>query len=109
MTASDPVKMLGNLLHDHVVVMQAAWIEWQHGAGAETAMQWIENTLVCPGLLPDDPDEPYATDAQRYYNLNRSEPWPPCCICDGPTHIGIGGGRYVCSNECEAKAQEQQP
>ena len=47
-----------------VAVMQAAWIEWRHGRGAEEGMQWIENTLNGPGLIPNDG----GTDAQAFFD-----------------------------------------
>lgn len=47
-----------------VAAMQAAWIEWMHGRGADAAMQWIENTLIGPGLIPGD-DE---SDAQAFFD-----------------------------------------
>src|SRR5690554_543919 len=47
-----------------VAVMQAAWIEWRRGRGADAAMQWIENTLIGPGLIPGD-DE---SDAQAFFD-----------------------------------------
>jgi hypothetical protein len=47
----------------------------------------IENHLDGPDLIPGE-DEPYADDAQRYYDLNRSRPMPACAICGIPSHIG---------------------
>src|SRR5690242_19712948 len=47
----DPDKFMVESYNDHLVVMQAAWIEWRRGRGAEEAMIWIENTLDGPGLI----------------------------------------------------------
>ncbi len=41
------------LLHNATVIMQSAWIAWQHGEGSEEAMTWISNYLWQRGLLPD--------------------------------------------------------
>ena len=37
----------------NVASMQAAYIEWTRGDGADHGMAWIGNTLCGPGLLPD--------------------------------------------------------
>ena len=37
----------------NVASMQAAYIEWTRGDGADHGMAWISNTLCGPGLLPD--------------------------------------------------------
>ena len=65
---SDFETELAWMLHDKVTVMQAAWIEWKRGRGSEFAMQWIENTLDGPDLLPIDAE----VDAQTFYDRNRS-------------------------------------
>ena len=49
--------------------MQAAWIEWKNGKGAEEAMKWIENTLDGPDLIPSESDEHYRS-AQKYLDAN---------------------------------------
>lgn len=64
-------QMAATCTHNNIVAMQAAWIEWQYGEGAEGAMEWIENTLAGPGLIPD-PDEPHYREAQAYFDANRS-------------------------------------
>ena len=64
-------QMSATCTHNNVVAMQAAWIEWQYGEGAEGAMEWIENTLAGPGLIPE-PDEPHYREAQAYFDANRS-------------------------------------
>ena len=78
-------KRLGAMFQDLIVTMQAAWIEWKHGDGAEAGMQWIENTLAGPGNLPDSDDE-YGTEAQAYMSANRSDPFPRC-FCGRPSHM----------------------
>lgn len=60
---------LARICHNLTLAMQAAWIEWEHGAGADAAMQWIQNTLIGPGLIPDE-DEPHSTQAQAYFDAN---------------------------------------
>ncbi|QIY81467.1 hypothetical protein [Chromobacterium violaceum] len=59
------------LLHDNITAMQSAWIEWKHGQGAAAAMEWIENTLNGPDLIPDE-DEPNSQNAQAWYDANCS-------------------------------------
>jgi hypothetical protein len=66
-------KTCGAIIHNMTVANQAAWIEWQHGGGAESAMEWVENGLVGPGLIPED-DEPHNTNAQAYFDANISGP-----------------------------------
>lgn len=84
-------KELAGMHHDLLVVMQAAWIEWQHGKGAESAMQWIENTLAGPGLIPYD-DEPYSNEPQAYFDKNKSNPFPEC-FCGRPSNqLWMGKG-----------------
>lgn len=88
---TDLVKDLANMHHDLIVVMQTAWIDWQRGAGAESAMQWIENTLDGPGLIPGA-DEPYANEPQAYFDKNKAEPFPQC-FCGRPSNqlwMGLG-------------------
>ncbi|AEI76523.1 hypothetical protein CNE_1c11680 [Cupriavidus necator N-1] len=77
---------LSNIVHDQVVVMQAAWIEWEHGRGADDAMGWIHNTLCGPGHIPDE-DAPYGMEAQAWFDANQSNPMPQC-FCGRPSHIG---------------------
>lgn len=81
-----------NIVHDMVVANQSAWIEWQHGKGAEAAMSWIHNGLWGPGHLPDE-DAPWGKDAQRWYLANRHDPFPTC-ICGNPSsqmQMNVGG------------------
>ena len=103
MTAEEAMALVVKVHDDHVVVMQAAWIEWKHGRGAESAMEWIENTLEGPGLLPDD-SEPWATEAQAYFDANRAEPYP-ICSCGRPSHIACMGLGF-CSDEHYRVAEE---
>lgn len=51
-------------MHDQITAQQAAWIEWQHGKGADAAMDWIHNGLAGPGHIPD------GTDAQAWFDAN---------------------------------------
>jgi hypothetical protein len=71
--ANSGIQMMGRIMHNNTVAMQAAWIEWVHGDGAESAMQWIENTLDGPDLIPDE-DEPHSRDSQAYFDANKTEP-----------------------------------
>ncbi len=85
------LKQTANMHHDLIVVMQAAWIEWKHGKGAEDALGWIENTLDGPGLIPDE-TEPWAKEAQAYFDKNRAEPFP-ACFCGRPSNqLWMGKG-----------------
>ncbi len=54
-----------HLLDNSIVVMQCACIEWKK-QDAETAMEWIQNTLAGPGLLPTNGD--MEASAQDYYD-----------------------------------------
>jgi len=54
----------------NIAAMQAAWIEWVHGGGAQAAMGWIENTLEGPGLIPDE-DELNGKCAQAWFDANK--------------------------------------
>lgn len=67
-------EILGKLVHNHKIIMQAAWIEWRHGKGAESAMQMIENHLECAGGFVPDEDcveeipEHLKKDSEAYFN-----------------------------------------
>jgi|GEM_PF-6809487 len=68
---------LGSIIHDLTVANQAAWIEWKHGDGAEAGMQWVENGLAGPGMIPgedddDDGDNPLLKNAQDYFDRHSS-------------------------------------
>lgn len=91
-TSDSATKMLGDALNDQIVAMQAAFIEWQHGKGAEAAMVWIANTLSGPGLIPDE-NAPYGKEAQAWFDANNSHPFP-VCACGRPSNqmqSGVGG------------------
>lgn len=90
-------KTIVELHHDLVVAMQAAWIEWKHGRGADAGMQWIENTLDGPGFIPND-DEPYGKEAQFYFSANCAHPMGPCAICGKPS-CTIGSGIAACGTK----------
>lgn len=87
---------LASMFHDQVVAQQAAWIEWQHGKGAEEGMRWIENGLCGPGHIPDE-EAPYGTEAQAWFDANQSNPFPTC-PCGRPSNI-LWMGYGFCSNE----------
>ena len=89
-------KQLSAMFHDKVVGEQAAYIEWQHGKGAEAGMQWIANGLWGPGLIPDE-DEPWGTEAQAYYDANKSDPFPQC-FCGRPSNQ-LWMGKGACCDE----------
>ena len=85
---------LGKIIHDMTVAQQAAWIEWQHGKGAEAGMQWIQNGLFGPGFIPDE-DEPYGKEAQAWFDANRADPFPTC-FCGRPSNILWMGKGFCC-------------
>ena len=64
----------GRIIHDMVVANQAAWIEWKHGGGADAAMEWVENGLAGPGMIPGEADDdipeddPILQNAQDYFD-----------------------------------------
>lgn len=91
---------MAQMANDLLVTMQAAWIEWRNGRGAEAAMQWIENTLDGPGLIPDD-DDPYINDAQSFHGINRSDKAPPCSHCGKPA-TAWGKDEASCA-ECQER------
>ncbi len=77
-------------MNDLLVGSQAAWIEWQRGAGAESAMAWVEGSLMGVGV-PDE-DQPWAMEAQAFYSANKSDPFPTC-FCGRPSnHLWMGQG-----------------
>lgn len=100
------VKTLSGMLHNMITAQQSAWIEWRHGKGAERAMQWIENGLEGPGLLPNE-SEPWAKEAQAWYNANRTDPFPTC-HCGRPSYIYSAGKGY-CSWQHEDSAERENP
>lgn len=86
---------LAGIFHDQIVAQQAAYIEWQHGAGAEAAMGWIENGLCGPGHIPDE-DAPYGKEAQAWFDANKHEPFP-ACPCGRPSNILWMGKGFCCN------------
>lgn len=102
---TDLIAELSKIIHNMTVAQQAAWIEWRHGAGADAAMQWIENGLYGPGHIPDE-DEPYGTEAQAYFDANQADPFP-VCHCGRPSNILHMGSGY-CSDEHYRAAIAQQ-
>lgn len=60
----ESIKLLNYLFARNIIAMQSAVIEWEKGKGAAAGMQWIWNTLLGPGQIPDD-DE---TDAQAFFD-----------------------------------------
>lgn len=83
------------IVTDLLVGNQAAWIEWQRGAGAEEAMVWVQNSLMGVGV----PEEgaAWATEPQAWWDANKAEPFPPC-FCGRPSNI-LTMGRGFCSWE----------
>lgn len=73
------------IIHDFVVTMQAAVIEWKHGEGAEGAMEWITSKLEQGTAMPDE-TAPYAKEAQAWFDANRANPYPEC-FCGRPSNI----------------------
>ena len=98
---TDLIAELSKIIHNMTVAQQAAWIEWQHGAGAEAGMRWIANGLAGPGHIPEE-DEPYGTEAQAYFDANQADPLP-ACHCGRPSNILHMGNGY-CSQEHYAAA-----
>lgn len=96
--------IVAEMLHDNLVLMQAAWIEWKRGKGAEAAMEWVENALVGPGLIPHE-REPHADHPQFYFSANKSNPFPKC-HCGNPSYILWMGQGFCCEEHYgETKAK----
>lgn len=92
----EEAKTLGIIVHDMVTAEQAAWIEWQHGRGADAAMTWIHNGLCGPGHIPDE-DAPWGKDPQAWYDANKAHPFP-ACHCGRPSNqLWMGHG--ACCDE----------
>lgn len=85
-SAKKLIRDLSRIIHDMVTSNQSAWIEWQHGKGAEAAMIWVQNGLIGPGHIPDE-DDPWGKDAQAWFNANCANPLPQC-YCGRPSSIG---------------------
>ena len=99
------LNVLAGVLHDHIAGNQAAWIEWQHGAGAEAAMKWIQNGLAGPGHIPDE-DAPYGREPQAWFDANQSNPLPQC-FCGRPSTIGWLGQGFCCKAHYNQARSEQ--
>ena len=65
--------LLGDLISNHCIAMQAALIEECLGEGAEAAMVWISNTLRGPGLLPDLEEARRLGGAQVWFDARSDE------------------------------------
>ena len=100
------LNVLASVLHDHITGNQAAWIEWQHGAGAEAAMKWIQNGLAGPGHIPDE-DAPYGREPQAWFDANQSKPLPQC-FCGRPSNIGWMAQGFCSQAHYEKAHKEQQ-
>lgn len=97
-------KILVESLHDNIVGMQAAYIEWKHGKGAEAAMTWIANALDGPGQIPA-PDAPYGKEPQAWFDANQANPFPTC-KCGRPSNIGwMAHGFCSEAHYAEARAE----
>lgn len=95
----DRADVMTRLASDLITVMQSTWIEFEHGGGAEDAMQWILNQLGPPGIMPEGE---WSTDAEAWYAAHRSDPFPQC-HCGRPSSI-LSGGKGYCSPECESES-----
>ncbi|MRW88808.1 hypothetical protein GJ699_02280 [Duganella sp. FT80W] len=98
---------VAKIMNDLLVGNQAAWIEWQHGAGAEAAMTWVEGSLMGVGVPGED--EPWAKEARAWYSANKSDQFPTC-FCGRPSNI-LWMGRGFCSDahldQAQAKAKAE--
>ena len=65
--------LLGDVISNHCIAMQAALIEECLGEGAEAAMVWISNTLSGPGLLPDLEEARRLGGAQAWFDARSTE------------------------------------
>ena len=103
-----PEQMLADSFNNVLTAMQAAWIEWKHGKGAESAMEWIHNQLEGPGNCPDE-NEPWGKDAQAWWDSHKSDVFPDC-PCGRPSNT-LSRGHGYCSwahmKQYEAPSVEQ--
>lgn len=66
--------MLSRINNGIILAMQAAWIAHKYGKEpANSVMEWIENSLEGPGLLPDPDDDGFTTDAQAWFDAQISK------------------------------------
>jgi hypothetical protein len=63
----------GDVIANHCIAMQAALIEWYGSGTADRGMQWIENTLSGPGLLPDMKEAAELGGAQAWFDAKMAE------------------------------------
>lgn len=97
---------LAAIFRDKIVGEQAAYIEWQHGKGADAGMQWIANGLGGPGFIPDE-NEPWGTEAQAYYDANKSDPLP-ACPCGRPSNqFWMGNGACCDGHMAKIRAEKE--
>lgn len=66
--AREQLRLLGQVFENHGAAMRAAYIEAEIGEGPVAAMQWITNTLVGPGLLPDLEEAQKLGGAQGHFD-----------------------------------------
>lgn len=84
------VDTIAKIMNDLLVGNQSAWIEWQHGNGAEAAMEWVKNSLA--GCGTPNEDARWSKDAQAWYSANKADPFPTC-FCGRPSnHLWMGQG-----------------
>lgn len=97
--------MLGYAHSRSIAAMQAAWIEWKHGRGADAGMQWIENTLWGPGLIPGEDGKPIGS-AQAFFDaaLEEIEERRKQAEADAAAHSAPAGEPEVCGNTNAAVA-----
>ncbi|MYM81140.1 hypothetical protein GTP44_04095 [Duganella sp. FT50W] len=94
---------IAKIMNDLLVGNQSAWIEWQHGKGAEAAMEWVENSLAGCGTPAED--APWSKDAQAWYSANKADPFPTC-FCGRPSnHLWMGKGFYSDAHYDQARAK----
>lgn len=91
---------MNDFFHDMLVGQQAAWIEWQRGAGAEAGMKWIHNGLAGPGLIPPE-DAAWAKEPQAFFDANRASPFPTC-HCGRPSNILWMSKGFCCREHYDA-------
>lgn len=63
----------GDIISNHCIAMQSALIEWYGSGTADSGMQWIENTLSGPGLLPDMKEASALGGAQAWFDAKTAE------------------------------------
>ena len=98
-------KLIGATMTDMIAANQAAWIEWRRERGADAAMEWVENGLCGPGLIPGK-DEPWATEPQAYFDANKADPFPTC-FCGRPSNT-VWMGQGFCGNAHYDEARRKQ-